>query len=67
MNKDLEPINKDNNYESNDYVKEENKEVNKETFANDWLDWLETNVDWNLISISSIWVFLTLTFFGIMF
>ena len=27
----------------------------------------EAKVDWNLISVSSIWIFLTLTFFGIFF
>ena len=26
---------------------------------------IESKVDWNLISISAIWIFLTLTFFGI--
>ena len=28
---------------------------------------IEFKVDWNLISISAIWIFLTLTFFGIAF
>lgn len=27
----------------------------------------ESKVDWNVISLSSIWIFLTLTFFGIFF
>lgn len=78
MNQDNEQLNnnQDNNNESNDdYNEESNSEVaegkNEEsksaTYAIDWLDWLETNIDWNLISLSSIWIFLTLTFFGIMF
>ena len=27
----------------------------------------ESKIDWNVISLSSIWIFLTLTFFGIFF
>lgn len=28
---------------------------------------IESKVDWNLVSLSSIWIFLTITFFGIFF
>ena len=34
---------------------------------NSLVNQFEAKVDWNLISVSSIWIFLTLTFFGIFF
>ena len=39
--------------------------VSRKTSVSSLIAKIESKVDWNLISISAIWIFLTLTFFGI--
>ena len=59
-------------YDNNEYENktESTEELNidkerKETINPDLINRLESGVDWNLISIFSIWIFLSFTFFCI--
>ena len=59
-------------YDNKEYEnkKESTEELNidkesKETPKTDLIDKIESGIDWNLISIFSIWIFLSFTFFCI--